>query len=348
MTDQVINLRATPVPHYQPSRRGEANRLRKGLSKTHRNCQPAFVGQGPRGMAAKVVARLRNHDWNRNAALIALRQRGYTPWSRLFDKTWVPKPMRISTRLESREALTALSLTLAASCDYNPDNDYMFEVMMPVEELARRMGVLHQYDNGRLAYDVLLHALRVMEELDYLVVHRARDTDSGQFKPMRIFLTETFFTSRGIAVDEIRQWLHQFRQWAIARGLTTSLQERYERHLLKMARMGIDIERSHSLRNRLRQIKRWVVSPELREEKLRVITSLGSQIENLDRRLKEAAAPSTVQRYWKAWTRWSTSVEAPLYRVRELELTVQREHPGLKGSDEEQYYRLLLEKAGVL
>lgn len=337
-----------PVSHYRPSRRGEANCLRKGQSKTHRHSRPAFVGRPPRGMASKVVARLRNHDWNRNSALMALRQRGYTPWSRLFDKTFQPQPMRVSTRLESREALTALSMTLAASCDYNPDSQYMFEIMLPVEELARRMGVLHRYESGRLAYDILLHALRVLEELSYLVVHRARDTDSGQFKPMRIFLTERFFTSRGIAVDEIRQWLHQYRQWAMSQGLTFSLQERYERHLLKMARMGIDIERSHSLRNRLRQIKRWVVSPELREERRKVIKSLGSQIESLDRRLKKAAAPSTSQHYWKAWVRWSTSKDAPLYRVRELEQTVQREHPELKGTNEEQYYRLLLEKAGAL
>lgn len=348
MANQIVNLRASPAPQYHPSRRGEANRLRKGLSKTHRNHQPAFTGNGPRGMASKVVARLRNHDWNRNTALIALRQRGYTPWSRMFDKTFQPAPMRVSTRQESREALTALSLTLAANCDCNPDSEYMFEVMMPVEELARRMGVLHRYDNGRQAYDVLLHALRVMEELEYLVVHRARDTDSGQFKPMRIFLTETFFTSRGIGVEEIRHWLHQYRQWAIARGLTQSLRERHERHLLKMARMGIDIERSHSLRNRLRQIKRQVVSPDLAAEKRQVMDSLGSQLENLERRIKKSATPSSGGRHWQAWVRWSTGPEAPMYRVRELEQAVQQAHPELKVSDPEQYYRRLLEKAGAL
>ncbi|MCT4709285.1 Replication protein [Enterobacteriaceae bacterium H11S18] len=347
MTSQVTNLRAMPVSQYRPSRRGEANRLRKGQSKTHRNYQPAFTGSTPRGMAAKVVARLNSHDWNRNPELAALRRRGYTPWSRLFDNAFKPQPMRISTRQESREALTALSLTLAANCDYNPDSDYMFEVMLPVEELARRMGVLHQYENGRLAYDVLLHALRVQEELDYLVIHRARDTDSGQFKPMRIFLTEKFFTSRGITVDEIRQWLHKFRQWAIAQGLAESLSLRNERHMLKMARMGIDIERHHSLKNRLRQIKRWVVSPELREEKRRVTEDLGAQIDTLDKKIRSAGKADGNDRYWKAWVRWSTSPEAPLHRVRELERSVEHDHPGLKLRDKEKYYRLLLEKAGA-
>lgn len=296
-------------------------------------------------MAAKVVARMRNHDWNKNPELIALRKRGYTPWSRIFDKTFKPAPMRISTRLESREALTALSLTLAANCDYSPDSDYMFEVMMSVEELASRMGVLHKYENGRVAYDVLLHALRVKEELGYLVVHRARDTDSGQFKPMRIFLTEQFFTSRGIGVEEIRHWLHKYRQWAIARGLTQSLRERYERHLLKMARMEIDIEHNHKLRNRLRQIKRWVVSPDLAKDKQTTVDNLGEYIERLDRQIKK---PSTNDRNWKAWVRWSTSPEATFSRVRELELAVQKAFPDLKSSNPELYYRQLLVKAGIL
>jgi hypothetical protein len=298
-------------------------------------------------MAAKVVARLKNHDWNRNPELLALRRRGYTPWTRLFDNSFTPQPMRITTRQESREALTALSLTLAANCDYNPDSDYMFEVMLPVEELARRMGVLHRYENGRLAYDVLLHALRVQEELDYLVIHRDRDTDAGQYKPMRIFLTEKFFTSRGIAVDEIRQWLHQYRQWAIAQGLAESLSQRYERHLMNMARMGIDIDRHHSLKNRLRQIKRWVVSPELREEKRRVTQDLGAQLDKLNQKIRTTGKVADSNRHWRAWVRWSTSPEAPLFRVRELEQAVAQEHPDLKHQDKEQYYRLLLEKAGA-
>ncbi|HEY3592117.1 MAG TPA: Replication protein [Buttiauxella sp.] len=348
MADQIINLRAMPVSAYRPSRRGDANRLRKGQSKTHRHYQPAFTGSTPRGMAAKVVARLNNHDWNRNPELVSLRRRGYTPWARLFDHTFTPKPMRVSTRQESREALTALSLTLAANCDYNPDSDYMFEVMLPVEELARRMGVLHRYENGRLAYDVLLHALRVQEELNYLVIHRDHDTDSGQYKPMRIFLTEKFFTSRGISVDEIRLWLHKYRQWAIAQGLAESLSLRYERHLLKMARMGIDIDRHHSLKNRLRQIKRWVVSPELREEKRRVTQDLGAQIDVLDRNIRTVGKATENDRHWKAWVRWSTSPDAPLYRVQEIERAVTREHPDLKRLDKEKYYRLLLEKAGAL
>ncbi|EMF04231.1 replication protein [Serratia marcescens VGH107] len=97
------------------------------------------------------------------------------------------------------------------------------------------MGVLHVYESGRKAYDMALHALSVLEQLDYLIVSRGQDTDTGQNKPLRIWLTENFFTSRGIQVDEIRQWLAQYRLWAIKNGLTESLRKKYERHLVRIA-----------------------------------------------------------------------------------------------------------------
>lgn len=296
-------------------------------------------------MASKVVACIRHHDWRRNIDLIALRQKGYTPYSRMFDRSFQPKPLRITARSESREALSALSLVLAANCDYSPDSEYMFEVMLPVEEMARRMGVLHVYDNGRKAYDVLLNALRVLEQLDYVVVHRDRDSDSGQHKPMRVFLTERFFTSRGMTVESVRQWLHNYRQWAIAAGVAESLREKYERHQLKMARLGIDIDRHHSLKNRLKSIKRWVVSPELRAEKQRIIAEIDASLVGHTQR--RASRRSSDTRYQQAWWRWTVSDACtPVMRLK-MESALKMEFPHLKTTDAEQYYRLLLERAGV-
>ncbi|STT96891.1 Uncharacterised protein [Klebsiella pneumoniae] len=62
-------------------------------------------------------------------------------------------------------------------------------------------------------------------------------------------------------------WLDQYRLWAIKNGLTESLRKKYERHLVRITHLGIDIERKHSLKNRLEQIKRWVVSPDLQNLK---------------------------------------------------------------------------------
>jgi len=336
-----------PAGAYRPSRRGEANRQRKGQAKTHRNHQPQFNEKTPRGMASKVVACIRGHDWCRNGDLTELRRQGYTPYSRTFDKTFRPRPMRITPRSESREALTALSLVLAANCDYSPDSEYMFEVMLPVEEMARRMGVLHVYESGRKAYDVLLNALRVLEQLDYAVVHRDRDSDSGQNKPMRIFLTESFFTSRGMTVENVREWLHKYRQWAVASGVAESMREKYARHQLKMARLGINIDNHHSLKNRLKQIKRWVVSPELRAEKQRVTSDLEAALDGHAGKLRQLRPRTDAGRWQTAWVRWSSSQACPPAQRYTLEATVKAEHPQLHVTDTERYYRLLLERAGI-
>nr|WP_199771361.1 Replication protein [Erwinia persicina] len=298
-------------------------------------------------MASKVVACIRHHDWCRNNDLIALRQKGYTPYNRMFDRTFRPKPMRVTARSESREALSALSLVLAANCDYSPDSEYMFEIMLPVEEMARRMGVLHVYESGRKAYDILLNALRVLEQLDYVVVHRDRDADSGQNKPMRIFLTESFFTSRGMSVEDIRTWLHKYRQWAVASGIAESMRDKYARHQLKMARLGISIDGHHSLKNRLKQIKRWVVSPELRAEKQRVVSELERTLDGHASKLQQMRPRNGTERYQSAWRRYTASGAVTMATQMMLEKGVKDEFPQLNVTDTEKYYRLLLERAGV-
>jgi len=314
-------------------------------------------------MAAKVVARLNSHDWHRNHDLIQLRRDGYVPYSKRNDPHYQPKPMRVSARSESREALTALSLALAANCDYNPDSDYPFEIMAPFEQIAASMGMLHVYDNGRKAYDSPLHALSVQEQLGYVIVMHGRDTDSGQNKPLRMWLSEKFFTSRGIAVEEIRQWLGQFRNWAIRNGLTESLRKKYERHLVRIERIGIDLKDKHSLRNRLKQIKRWVVSPDLSEKKEAKVAMLEGELERLAQRESErldtlldetgdnlrSLASAKKQRqtpFYQAWVKWSTA--AMPHQVMAIESTLRTEHPGLQRHDPETWYRLLLERAGAL
>ncbi|MGJ0637209.1 Replication protein [Xenorhabdus bovienii] len=330
------------VHSSKKTRRGEANALRKGLSKVHRRYAPAFSGSVPRGAAAQVVGRMRNHDWRRNQALCQLRQSGYIPFSKRKDPNFVPKPMRITPRSECREALTALSLTLAANCNYDPTAEYPFEVMCSLEELAKAMGVLHVYDDGRKAYDVLLNALSVMEQLSYCVIHRDFDSDVGQYKPIRMWLTPEFFLSRGFKMDEVRELLNKYRHWAIKNGLSETLKKRYERHLLRMARLGINIEKHHSLKNLLRKIKRQVVSSDLQDEKNSTIIDLGKYLDNLDKAARRKKVVST-KPYEDRYLRWSSS--APQSEIYKLKWQIEKEHPTLFG---EAYYKLLLERAGIL
>ncbi|TNV10480.1 Replication protein [Buttiauxella sp. B2] len=314
-------------------------------------------------MAARVVARLKSHDWHRNHDLIALRRNGYVPYGKRNHPDYQPKPMRVSARSESCEALTGLSLALAANCDYNPDSDYPFEIMAPFEQIAAAMGMLHVYENGRKAYDSPLHALSVQEQLGYVIAMHGRDTDTGQNKPLRLWLSEKFFTSRGIAVEEIRQWLGQFRTWAIRNGLTESLRKRYERHLLRVERIGIDLKDKHSLRNRLKQIKRWVVSPELAGKKQAKVSMLEQGLDTLAQQDSErldtlldgsasnlrslARAKSRRQNpYYQAWVAWSNKTMR--HEVVALESALRQEHPGLLHASPETYYRLLLERAGII
>lgn len=308
---------------------------------------------------------MKAHDWRRNEELIALRRTGLVPYKKRNDPNYVPKPMRIHARSEIRDTLTVLSMAMAANCDYNPDSDYNFEIMLPFEQVAAATGMLHVYENGRKAYDSALEALSVLEQLGYVIVNRDKDADSGQNKPLRIWLTDKFFTSRGILVEEIRQWLGQFKAWAIKNGLTESLRRKYEYHLLRIERIGISIQHKHSLRNRLKQIKRWVVSPDLALEKQAKVSMLEGELDSMrrksDERLDElldetgnnlrSLARSKTKRHnrqYRAFVAWSTSAAVMPHQVNRLEQALKQEHPGLLHSDPETYYKLLLERAGAI
>lgn len=328
---------------YRPSKRGEFNTLRKGLSKIHRRYTPAFeLNKRPKGIEAQLFACICNHDWNKNSDLIALRKRGYTPFSRQFDPSFKPQPRRLGVRSESREALTALHFALAANCDFNPDSEYPFEVTVPFEEIARQMGVLHRYENGRVACDIAYHALRVTEELEQAIVVREFDKDSRQYKAMRIFLTVKFFTNKGIALDNLKTMLTRFQAWTRKNGLSQSLQERYQRHLLRLERLDLSIAKRHSLKKLLKRIKWQVTSPELINEKQQIVSVVQDSLNK-----KSATGQNVASRAKVLWFRYLNSPSSMPIITTRLELALSKEHPTLRQTDEEQFYRILLERAGV-
>ncbi|EEC7290157.1 hypothetical protein HVX25_23985 (plasmid) [Escherichia coli] len=324
---------------YRPSRRGELNSLRKGRSKIHRRYTPVYNGEIPKGIAGRVCASITRHDWNRNHSLLALRQKGYTPWSRQFDPDFQPRPLRTGVRSESREALTALHFALAANCDYNPDNEYPFEVMVPFEEIARQMGVLHRYENGRLAYDSALHALRVTEEMKQVFIVRGFDHDTRQHKPLRIFLNIDFFTSKGLRIEELKSMVCRFQAWARKKGLSRTLKQQNERHLLRLSRLNLGIEKLYSLKKLLKKVKWQITSPELLEEKSKAISDIEGAIQE-----KVASIPAKAPSAKTLW--YEFAAVTPAFITRKHEEAVNREYPELRVTDAEQYYRLLLERAG--
>ncbi|ELY4007647.1 hypothetical protein ACQUXI_004107 [Cronobacter turicensis] len=328
---------------YRPSRRGQLNTLRKGKPKIHRRYTPMYSLPAPNGIARRVFAGIMKHDWNRNPALVALRQKGYTPYSRQFDPDFKPKPRRLGVRSESREALTALHFALAANCDYSPDSEYPFEVTVPFEEVARQMGVLHRYQNGRTACDTAYHALRVTEEMKEVIVVRGWDQDTRQHKPLRIFLSLDFFKSKGIRTDELKVLLSRFQAWARKKGLTQSLKQRNERHLLRLERLNLGIEKLHSLKKLLKRIKWQITSPELLDEKHKAMATLENAISDKEKVVQLRDAMSAKSR----WFAWVNSGAQPLFVIKKMEAEISLNHPQLINNNEEQYYRLLLERAGI-
>ncbi|PHM35910.1 hypothetical protein [Xenorhabdus innexi] len=343
------------------TRRGESNALRKGQSKIHRRNTPNQDIPVPRGTPARLSRTLKVHNWWLDRDLIALRQQGYVPYSERNNTHFTRKPMRVRARSESREAMTSLALALVAHADFFPSHDYLFEVMVPFEFIAKAMGVLHQYENGRKAYDTALHALSVFEQMKHLVVHRDKDSDTGQNKPVRIWLTPDFFISKGIPHQEIRQSLIDFQNWAIKSGQLENLDKKYQRHLLRMERMGIDIQNKHGLRKLLKNIKRSVVAPDLQEQKEKAINDIKDQIDVLDKQGAEnleAELEKTQQAvsrlrgkkkstrpYWDLFVQWertTTTVASYLARTK-----VKAQHPHIT-ENSEQFYRLLLEQEGVV
>ncbi|MDC9615955.1 Replication protein [Xenorhabdus khoisanae] len=354
------HTQSTFAPSVRRSRRGESNALRRGQSKIHRRNIPKQDIKIPKGTPARLSRTLKSHDWRRDSDLIALRQKGYTPYSERKNPHYVPKPMRISTRSESREALTSLSLAFAANADFFPGHDYLFEVMAPFEFIAKAMGVLHEYENGRKSYDVALHALSVLEQMGQIVVHRDKDRDAGQNKPMRIWLKPEFFMSKGIPRNEIRQSLIDFQNWAIKSGQLENLEKKYQRHLLNMARLGIDVENKHALRQLLKKIKRSVVDQDLQEQKNEALRHIEDNIETLDNQTENLEAELERMRrsvanlrkkdksdsiYWRMFVEWqkTTTPVAAHYAKNKL-----KEQNPYISEYSEQFYRLLLEQEGII
>ncbi|PHM70020.1 Replication protein [Xenorhabdus kozodoii] len=342
-------------------RRGESNALRRGQSKIHRRNTPKQDINIPKGTPARLSRTLKSHDWRRDRELIALRQNGYTPYSERKNPHFVPKPMRNCTRSESREALTSLSLAFVANADFFPGHDYLFEIMVPFEFIAETMGVLHKYDNGRIAYDVALHALSVLEQLNHIVVQRDKDRDTGQNKPMRIWLKPEFFISKGIPRQEIRQSLIDFQNWAIKSGQLENLDKKYQRHLLRLERLGIDLKNKHALRQLLKKIRRSVVAPDLLEQKAEVIKHIEGNLaaldtptpENLEGELnctQRAVANlrknnKPEQPYRSMFIDWEKTTTPVAVYIAKCKL--KQEHPQLS-ENSEQFYRLLLEQERVI
>lgn len=304
----------------------DLNNSLPGVQKIHRHHIPMFCGHIPNMPAArKFAAALDKHSWNRNKAIYDLR---------------CSRNQRISVRSERRETYDALALAFVAHCDYNPDHEYLFELMASVEELARLTGQYHQCDNGRKTYDPVLSALKDWEEAKLIIIHREFDHEAKQHKAMRIWIRPQFFETLGFSVSELRDMMTKFRRWMERKGLRETLQQRYQRHLLRIGRSNVaGLDNAHSLKRLLRKIKREVLPTEAAQadEKHKVVSELEQQLLAAEEALKTSREPEQ-RYYYQLYTKWSAS--QPVFITHPLESSIKGAYPELKG---EALYKLLVE-----
>lgn len=298
------------------------NQLNTGNLKIHRRYIPSFDGKIPNIVAAKrICAAIAVHDWNRNQSIYELR---------------CNDNMRISIRSERRETYNSLASAIFANCDYNPDSEYLFEVMCSVEELARLVNQLHIYDSGRKSYDPVLHALSDWEKAKLIIIDRDKDPETKQWKAMRIWITAAFFEEFGFTVLEVRKMLSDYGKWLVKNGVRESHKERYARHILRLTRANIaNLDNKHSLKNLLKKIKRLIIGDEeLKREKAHIEQALKEKAEQA-----QAAKPEATRPYYHAYVAWAN--KQPRFNVIKLENEVKREQPALTDED---FYRCLLER----
>ncbi len=307
----------------------------KNKGKIHRRYIPKLSCRVPRGIASKLVARVSNHNWHRNYDLIKFRR---------------SLGMRIHARSELCETLTILSAVLISHCSYSLYREYFFEISVPFEIIASSMNMLHIYDNGRKSYDPPLHALRVLEKLKYVIVFRDINPDTGQYKPLRIWLTKKFFTSRGITLHELRISLCKFEEWVVRKNLTSSLMHSKNKHAMKMKIIGIDLLKFPSLRNLLLKNKSIILGSKLIDKVQNNIRSFNynKNFSNLINKSncissKKNSLISKPLNFWYCkFINWSIT-KMP-YQIFLLEKSLRIEQPELIKNDSEKYYKLLLQR----
>ena len=316
------------------SRRGESNSARKGLNKVHRRVTPCIDNVKVPLRANRLTSVIRKHNFNANYDFIKIRHR---------------HDMRVSIRSERRESMLAACFVCTAFTDFHPDReDGIFEVRKSIEELARVSGMLTVYDSGRKAYDCFLKALETISEAGGMIIRKAKDPETKQWKPHRIFLTPKFFEWFGMGIDKLRRFVLEHKRWLIKNGLEKSDKEKYESHLMKMAQFKIkDAEKSshYSLRKLLKKIQRYVVGDERKNE---TINDIKAQIKLLEeeKRLQRAKTKEdkhkTLYSMYNEW-RASHSSEEEI----KVAMEVRSKHLYVSMHSDE-YYQLFLQHVGVI
>ncbi|ENN9164429.1 hypothetical protein NOM68_16395 [Proteus mirabilis] len=291
-------------------------------NKIHRHYKPLFSGVIPNlPLIKRFIGAINAHDWNRNTIIRN---------QRINDK------QRLSVRSERRETWTELAKVMVAYANYSTEFDSICEVMCSVEDLARKCGQLHIYENGRKCYDPTLRAIRAWERAGLIYVDRDTDSESGQNKAQRIWLREGFFIGMGFSREELRKIFSSFNRWLIKTGKKETHKQRYARHLLELAKKNVaSLNGKYKLKSLLLKTKRVFVGDdiELENEKNHIEKALKEKIE-LAKSVNKKDGHK--RRAWKKYLSWKNS--QPFAIVFNFEKEMKRLYPNINEEEKYSYY----------
>lgn len=251
-----------------------------------RHYTPAFdLKMVKQSMALRLDKLLSGHVWSRNRFISKLRRDGADlKRYKKPDGTWHTKiiaPRRASIRQEREQTLDALTRAMIYRASYDPDAPYLFEVKASVEELARMIGQLHeyqpaydgnqgQYRHGRKSYDPVLGALEDMAAAELIVLVTEFDKQAKMYKARRIFFTPNFFKGFGLTMSDTKAMLNASRKFQEKYGLLPSAKKKRQAEVLRLC----DHDRvaglnNHALKNLLARFKREFTGANKHTEQVR-------------------------------------------------------------------------------
>jgi hypothetical protein len=203
--------------------RGWANFLRRGVAKVHRYHCPKIInwknlyGTGKQPLL-KMFHRFKKHDHQRNELLIKYREMAN---------------MRLNIRTERQEVYHALDLALLKFLDVDKFGIGLFEIACSIEMLAKTIGIYRIDKNGHARYDTLLNAVNDYEKSKQIIIYREFDRENKVYRPMRMWLTIEFFTSRGYNEEELRELLKSREHYLHKKGIFVKTREYYQKNFLQ-------------------------------------------------------------------------------------------------------------------
>lgn len=157
----------------------------------HRHCDPSFIRETKNLLLRRLVYRIRMHNWRKNEHAIQYR---------------ISEGQRIAIRSEARETLTALCTAIAHYTEWGKTPN-QFECWADAPYLAKVCNAAYVRDDSVMRYDVIYHALDILEGMQAVLVARDYDKNTKMWKLSRVFVLPAFFRMFGFSDKETKKML---------------------------------------------------------------------------------------------------------------------------------------------